>query len=84
MTAVRQIEGKMAKNVKPSSSATDIGSKPANGPSWRVDRKSFVELSCSRVFQTGVENYSAGWLAQAHEVCEPAMQDLKCPIFNFV
>lgn len=67
----------MAKNVKPSS-VTNNGSKRVKGTSWRVDEKYFMESSSSRVFQTGVENYSAGWLAQGHEVCEPAMQDLKC------
>jgi hypothetical protein len=83
MAAIRHIEHKMAKNVKASSSVdstsststkekNDTSKKPkAAKCNWRTDEKYFTESSSSRVFQKGLENYSAGWLAQGHEVCEP-------------
>ena len=82
MEAVRHVEHKMAKNVKGSSTVTPRSSKSkskekkdgrktkkkATTLNWRTDEKYFTESSSSRVFQKGLENYSAGWLAQGHEV----------------
>lgn len=85
MAAIRHIEHNMAKNVKASSSSDtpssqsmkkkDGSSKKAKGAqcNWRTDEKYFKESSSSRVFQKGLENYSAGWLAQGHAVCEPVI-----------
>jgi len=58
--ATRHIEKKMAKNVKNSNSDKSI--------SWRMDDKYFIESAPSRLCSAGVENYSAGWFAQAHTV----------------
>jgi hypothetical protein len=36
---------------------------------WRNNPNSFVQGHASRVIPGGTETFSAGWFAQAHEVC---------------
>jgi hypothetical protein len=82
----------MSKNVKCSSSVGSTGSESTEEMdarstetkgtkvNWRIDEKYYTESCSSRVFQKGLENYSAGWLAQGHEVCEPVMLLLELTI----
>jgi hypothetical protein len=72
----------MAKNVKATISTetaslkakknkSDKSAKMTVKVNWRVDKKYFIDSCSSRIFQRGVENFSAGWLAQGHEVGDP-------------
>jgi hypothetical protein len=58
--AASHLESIIKKNVKTAEGLLDF--------SWRVDSRYFIDSMSSQILSAGVENYSAGWLAQAHTV----------------